>query len=142
MSDYYWRDDILDVTNDAPIDQEVTWSGDEQYEIFYRAGEAIVDENGMVAYDCDRDEAIEEEASNIIGLWAISTDSELYDLLLEWYDGDEDKMMRNVRNSFYWDDYLMFVTGCGYSIWSADLFGGKSDGRAEQEFNDFVRNHE
>lgn len=139
MSDYYWREDILDVTDDAPSDQEVVWEGDEQMEIFRRAAEAIVEENGEDYYDVDYDEAVEEEMCDIIGLWAIDTDSKLYDLLLEWYDNSVDKMMKSVRDSFYWENYLMFVTGCGYAIWSADLLGGSADGRAEQEFNDFVR---
>lgn len=137
--DYYWRDDILDVTDDRPDDQEVIWSGDEQQDMFYRAAERIVEENGEDYYDYPED-AVYDEMADIIGLWAISMDSELYDLLLEWYDNDYDKMMSNVRHSFEYGGYLFFVTGCNYATMSKDLLGGGSNGEAEREFEEWIRN--
>lgn len=135
---YDWRHDIIDV------DQSPIFSQDEKFDIAMGCAKSIVEENGMDYYVSDDiDDVIHEEMASIIGLYAIDTDSFLYELLVRWHDG-EDNVLHKVRDAYLHDSYngrryLCFVTGCGYSIWSNDLLGGKADGIAEREFDAFVR---
>lgn len=131
-SDYDWRDDILDVVDGDEFD-EMT-----KDDLFYRAGQRIVEENGEDYYDDDIEDAIMEEMSSIIGLFAIPLDSRLYEILLEWYGGDEDTLMESVRDSFADGENLYFVTGTGYLLFDKDLLGGTGDGRTTDSFNTFV----
>lgn len=132
--DYNWRDDIYDVIENDLRDRE------ECDELFFEAAKKIVEDNleDDPDYYNDPDDAVYEEASDIIHLWAIPFYSTLYDLLVDFLGG-EDAVLENARNSFTDNDYLYFVSGTGYDIMSADLLGGKADGIASREFDDFVR---
>ena len=130
---YNWRDDIEDMTED---------NSEESYELFYRVAENMVDKDEYGEYaDRDRDECISEEASNIIGLWKISKRSRLYKYLLKWY-GSEEKLLDNVRDVLDTPNAIYFVTGCGYSIFDADLLGGNANGEKAREFDQFVAEQE
>lgn len=119
MAYYDWRADIEDCTD--TVDEDT----------LYRIGERIVEEDG------EEDDPI-EAVSNVISIWRIDMNSDLYDDLLSWYGNDEENLLRNVRSSVISDGYLYFVTGCGYSIFSADLLGGTADGEAERKFEEFI----
>ena len=80
-----------------------------------------------------------EVLSNIISIWEIKKKSRLYDYLLKWY-GSEEEMKKHIRSFYETNNAIYFETGCGYSIFSADLLGGTADGIAEQEFSKFVSN--
>lgn len=140
---YDWRADIFDVLADpyrSATRQTRYWTMEEQDDLLRLAAERIVEENGEDYYN-NPEWAVDEEASDIIGLYAISQNSLLYRLLLEWYGNDEDNMMEQVRDSFVYDGWLFFVTGAGYSLWSADQLGGSSDGIASRQFDDFIADH-
>jgi hypothetical protein len=119
MAYYDWRADIEDCTD--TVDEDT----------LYRIGERIVEEDG------EEDDPI-EAVSNVISIWRIDMNSDLYDDLLSWYGNDEENLLRNVRSSVISDGYLYFVTGCGYRIFSADLLGGTADGEAERKFEEFI----
>lgn len=65
--DYNWRDDIYDV-----IENDL-WDREECDELFFEAAKKIVEENleDDPDYYNDPDDAVYEEASDIIHLWAI-----------------------------------------------------------------------
>ena len=95
------------------------------------------DEFGEVAYNLVE---IHPDEEDFINLFRISTDSALYSLLQDWYEQQGLDMEYSIRG-YYEDEYngyVYFVTGSGYSIYSADLLGGSADGRAEREFDKFV----
>lgn len=130
---YDWRRDIEDVYQ--------VMNTDDMLEISYAIAEQIVIKDNI----CDPDDpefedAVAEEA-DFIGLYRISKYSRLYDLLCDWYDGIDEDMEERIRGFYDDGDYIYFVTGCGYSIYSADLLAGGSDGIAEREFDTFVRNN-
>lgn len=81
-----------------------------------------------------------EEMGNIIGLFAVPLDSALYDLLVEWYEDDEELLMERVRDAFTDDENLYFVTGAQYMLYDADLLGGDGNGETQKKFEEFVRN--
>lgn len=146
---YEWRSDICDVTAD-PYDsgerrQSYYWTEEQQEDVRYQAGKRIVEYNGADYYSCDLEDAIWEEGANIINLWAIATDSTLYELLVKWYGGNIDKLNNNVRNSFVGInnnvEFIYFVSGTGYALMDADLLGGSGDGTTEKEFYDFVQSN-
>lgn len=133
--DYDWREDIIDIVDDLDI------PSDTKDDLFYRAAERIVVENGIDYYDGDTSDAVMEEMSSIIGLFAVPQDTVLYDLVMEWHGG-YDNMMENVRNCFEDNENLYFVTGTGYSLFDADLLGGSGNGETVARFDEFVRNHD
>lgn len=122
---YNWRDDVEEV--------EATEENDD---IWYAVAENMCnkepDEYGDDPY---------EVMSNIISIWKISKRSRLYKYLLKWY-GSEEKLLDNVRDVYDTNNAIYFVTGCGYSIFSADLLGGSADGNAGREFDKFVDKEE
>lgn len=124
---YNWRNDINDVTerNDESSD-----------ELFY-----AVAENIMENHPEDYPEATDplEIVSDIIGLWEIPKDTQLYDYLLKWY-GSKEEMEKHVRDYYETSDAIYFVTGCNYSIFDADLLGGNADGETARAFDKFVEN--
>ena len=141
-ADWTWTDDVVEIQ-----DCVGEFSQDQIDELYYEAGKTIVKSNGYDYYDIEEgdddalSEAAWEEASNIINLWRIRTDSRLYDYLQRWYDYKGKNLEDNVRDCFYAYGCLFFVTGTGYSLFSDDLLGGSSDGRARKEFDDFVKNN-
>ena len=129
---YAWKEDIIDIIDNYDI------PNDTKDDLLYRAGERIVEENGSEYYEGDENEAIMEEMSNIIGLFAVPKDAPLYDLLVEWH-GDYDTMMETVRNAFEDDENLYFVTGTGYSLFDADLLGGNGNSETQAEFEEWLK---
>lgn len=119
---YNWKDDIQEVP-------------DYEDDIWYDVAENMIASNQKEYEDYD----VWDIVSDIINLWKIEKRSRLYDYLLKWY-GSEAELLNNVRDVYNTRDAIYFVTGCGYSIWSADLLGGSADGRAEREFDRFVDN--
>ena len=132
---YDWSSDVLDASE--------VFKDEELYDLYYQAAEKELegDENA----DAD---AVTEAASNIIGLYAVRTDSMLYALLLAWY-GSEENLQEHVRSCFYRNMYMsknatertelmFFVTGCGYDIMDADLLGGNCNGETKRAFNNYV----
>ena len=119
---YNWKDDIQEVP-------------DYEDDIWYDVAENMIASNQKEYEDYD----VWDIVSDIINLWKIEKRSRLYDYLLKWY-GSETELLNNVRDVYNTRDAIYFVTGCGYSIWSADLLGGSADGRAEREFDRFVDN--
>lgn len=139
-SNWDWTDDVVDVQDCRDIDE------DRKFDYYDMAGRRIFEQNGPEYYGIDPDDeeakqdAISEEASNIIHLWRIRTDSKAYGYIAKWYEHIGKDMDESIRDCFYADGSLFFVTGVGYAIFSADLLGGGSDGRARSEFDEFVRN--
>lgn len=141
---YDWQEDILDVTDDRPDDQVRIWRDDEQDYVFYLIAQRHVENNGEEYYadaDIEIEDVIREHMNSIISIWAISVESELYDLLIEWYDGDHEKMMDRIPNAVEYNGYLYFETGYQYDWMSRDLLDGR-DGVAKYEFDEFVKNHD
>jgi len=93
------------------------------------------DEYDEIAY-CLVEQHPDEE--DFINLFRISIYSALYELLEQWYEEQGKDLEDEIRGYFEYGDYVYFVTGSGYSIYSADLLGGSADGRAEREFDEFV----
>lgn len=120
---YYWEDDILEVEG-----------GEANDDIWYAVAENI-QQNDPDYSDWD----VYDIMSDIISIWKIEKRSRLYDYLLKWY-GSEENLLANVRDVLDTDNAIYFVTGCGYSIWSADLLGGKADGVAKRDFEQFIAN--
>lgn len=121
---YYWEDDIL----------EVDPSSEATDDIWYAVAENIQQTDPDYA-DWD----VFDIMGDIISIWKIEKRSRLYDCLLKWY-GSEEELLKNVRDVLDTNDAIYFVTGCGYSIWSADLLGGTADGVAKRDFDRFVEN--
>lgn len=96
------------------------------------------DEYDEIAYYLVEQHPDEED---FINLFRISIYSALYELLEQWYEEQGKNLEDEVRGYFEYGDYVYFVTGSGYSIYSADLLGGSANGRAENEFDEFVDNH-
>ena len=122
---YNWKDDIKEV--------EATEENDD---IWYAVAENMC-ETSPKDYGDDPLEVM----SNIIAIWKISKGSRLYKYLLKWYKS-EDKLKKKVRDIYDTRDAIYFVTGCGYSIFDADLLGGNADGTTERKFDDFVSKEE
>ncbi|MBO7614972.1 MAG: hypothetical protein J6T15_04690 [Bacilli bacterium] len=122
---YFWQDDI----------EEVDYSEDND-EIWYAVASNMC-EKEPEEYGDDPTEVM----SDIISIWKIEKRSRLYKYLLKWY-GSEEKLLDNVRDVYETDNAIYFVTGCGYSIFSADLLGGTADGNAGREFDAMVRQEE
>lgn len=123
---YNWRDDVEEV--------EATEENDD---IWYAVAENMCEKGENEGYGSDPYEVM----SNIISLWKISKRSRLYKYLLKWY-GSEEKLMDKVRDVYETNDAIYFVTGCGYSIFDADLLGGNADGNTAREFDKFVDKEE
>ena len=132
---YDWNNDILDASE--------VFKDEELYDLYYQAAEKELEDDE----DADAD-TVTEAASNIIGLYAVPTNSMLYALLLAWY-GSEEELQKHVRSCFYRNMYvsenatertelMFFVTGCGYDIMDADLLGGNCNGETKRAFNSFV----
>ena len=121
---YNWRDDIEEVDNTEEND-----------ELVYSFAE------NLIATDPDYAEYDDpwEVISNIISIWKIEKRSRLYDYLLKWY-GSEEEMKKHIRSCYETNNAIYFETGCGYSIFDADLLGGNADGRTADEFGRFVAN--
>lgn len=141
--DYNWREDILDI-----VDQDLNpswapvWDEDEKDALFYRAGQASAEENGTDYYGGEiTEDDIWEEASSIIGLYAIPIDSTTYELLDAWYARRDQVLSDEVRS--YFDDgrYMYFVTGAQYDIFDQDLLGGNGNGETKAAFEEFVLNY-
>lgn len=143
---YDWNNDLYYVTGALSSDDCLEITQERVDDLAYRAAEIIVDENladDLDYYSCDRFAAVRSEYEDFLSggastLWAIPLDSELYSLLVKWYDNDEDVLAHSVRSFFEDDDNMYFVTGCGYDIMSADLLGGNADGIARRDFDGFV----
>lgn len=131
--DYNWRDDVIDIVDNYDI------PNDTKDDLFYRAAERIVEENGPDCYN-DPEDAVYEEMANIITLDAIPFDSTLYGLLRDWYDSRGQVLEEEVRN--YFDDgvNMYFVGGMNYDVFDADLLGGNGNGETKAAFEEFVRN--
>lgn len=130
MPCYDWTDSVHDALRELD-------GTDELYGLLYKAAGRIVEDNGDGYYDVDRDEAIDEEAADIIGLWYIDEDSRLYHALEDWYGERGEDMAESVRDAFEDRGRLFFVTGVGYAIFDADLLGGNGDGETRREFDRF-----
>lgn len=142
--EYNWREDILDVADQrnnpswAP-----TWDDEERDALFYRAGQAAAEDNGAEYYGGAIDEDdIWDEASNVIGLYAISFESVLYELLLAWHGSRDQRISEAVRDYFEDDQFMYFVTGAQYDVFDQDLLGGNGNGETKAAFEEFVRNWE
>ena len=81
------------------------------------------------------------EEEDFINLFRFSIYSALYELLEQWYEEQGEDMEYKIRGYYENDDYIYFITGSGYSLYSSDLLGGSADGRAEREFDEFVEEH-
>ncbi len=123
---YNWRDDVEEV--------EATEENDD---IWYSVAENMCEKGENEGYGEDPYEVM----SNIISLWKVSKRSRLYKYLLKWY-GSEEKLLDNVRDVYDTNNAIYFVTGCGYSIFDADLLGGNADGTTARKFDDFVAKEE
>lgn len=121
---YNWRDDIEEVEDTEEND-----------ELVYAFAENLIETDPDYADYDDPWQII----SNIISIWKISKKSRLYDYLLKWY-GSESNMKNNIRSFYETNDAIYFETGCGYSIFDADLLGGNADGTTADEFSRFVAN--
>ena len=121
---YYWKDDIDEVDAESEANDE----------LFYAVAEHMQETD---EYYSSWD--VYDIMSDIICLWKIEKRSRLYDYLIKWY-GSEEEMLKHVRDVYETNDAIYFVTGVGYSIFSADLLGGKADGQAERDFDAFVKN--
>lgn len=148
MEYYDWEDDLYTVSG-ALSDEKSCLEIPQEYvdDLIWRAAEIeyadCLEEDPEFDEGADEIERIDEWATDFrrggsATLWAIPLDSKLYDLLVEWYDGDEDKLAGSVRSHFTDDAYMFFATGMGYDVMSADLLGGTSDGVAHREFDRFV----
>ena len=92
--------------------------------------------------DNELENLINSEINEIVSINRISKDGLLYQALLKWHNRNEDhnlngyslKVLENVRSVVLDDDYLYYVTGCGYDTISADLLGGTADGQAKYDF--------
>lgn len=120
---YNWEDDIIEV--------EASEANDD---IWY-----AVAENMQRTEPEYKDWDVFDIMSDIICIWKIEKRSRLYDYLLKWY-GSEEELLKNVRDVYDTNYAIYFVTGVGYSIFSADLLGGTADGNARREFDQFVNN--
>lgn len=136
-----WREGVLDVA-----DQEnnpswaKTWEGEERDWAFYRAGEVITEENGADYYGGEiTQDDVWEEASSVIGLWAISFYSSTYEVLDKWYASIGKILSDEVRNYFEDGEYMYFVSGAQYDIIDADLLGGSGDGTTREAFMQFLQ---
>lgn len=146
---YDWREDIYYVTGALSSNNSLEVTRERVDDLAYAAAERIVKDNLEDDPDyyggCDPEDVAYDEyrAFNESGatLWAIPTDSRLYDLLMEWHDGWWG-MSDKIRNFFTDGDNIFFVTRMGYDIMSADLLGGTADGVASREFDKFVESHE
>ena len=130
-----WKEDIEDCWE--------TMNQDDSYEVAWSIARKQVMEEEDISEDDFMDDPyyddrVQEFASDIIGLYRISKYSDLYALLEEWYASQNKEMQEEIRDFYETDYHIYFVTGCGYSIWSADLLGGGADGRAEHDFDNFV----
>lgn len=123
---YNWRDDVEEV--------EATEENDD---IWYAVAENMCETGNNEGYGEDPYEVM----SNIISLWKVPKRSRLYRYLLKWY-GSEDKLQSEVRDIYETNDAIYFTTGCGYSIFDADLLGGNADGTTAKKFDDFVAKEE
>lgn len=121
---YNWRDDIEEVEDTEEND-----------ELVYAFAENLIETDPDYADYDDPWQII----SNIISVWKIPKKSRLYDYLLKWY-GSESNMKNNIRSFYETNDAIYFETGCGYSIFDADLLGGNADGTTADEFSRFVAN--
>ena len=121
---YNWRDDIEEVEDTEEND-----------ELVYAFAENLIETDPDYADYDDPWQII----SNIISIWKIPKKSRLYDYLLKWY-GSESNMKNNIRSFYETNDAIYFETGCGYSIFDADLLGGNADGTTADEFSRFVAN--
>jgi len=115
------------------------------YHILYKLAEnnlnfSIEEKENMS--DNELESAIDREMDEIISVYRISKDGLLYQALLKWHNRNENhnlneyslKVLENVRSAVLDDDYLYYVTGCGYDTISADLLGGTADGQAKYDF--------
>lgn len=100
-------------------------------EAYWRSAERIAAEEG-----CDPCDAMD----GIICLWFVAEESLLHYALERWHEERGTSLEEAVRDYVEVDEPagFTFVTGCGYAIWSADLLGGKADGLAQREFEDFL----
>ena len=121
---YNWRDDIDEVENIEEND-----------ELVYDFAEHLMETDPEYADYDDPWKII----SNIICIWKINKRSRLYDYLIKWY-GSEEEMKKHIRSFYETNDAIYFETGCGYSIFDADLLGGNADGTTADEFSRFVAN--
>lgn len=130
MEAWRWTDSIhgLDDEDEA---RRAGFSPEGVAEAYWLAAERVAAEEG-----CDVDEAMD----GIIGLWFVREDSLLHYALRKWHESRGTSLEEAVRDYVELDEPegFLFVTGLGYSIWSADLLGGKADGEAQREFEAFL----
>lgn len=89
-------------------------------------------------YDSEEDfeEAVQEEAYNIIRVCRFDAES-LLAIALRHYYGSYTTMINSIRSAvdnYHVDGYIYYVTGIGYDTVSADLLNGSADGKAKYEF--------
>ena len=133
---YFWTDDIEDAYKVLSLD--------EQLDILYEIARSSLIRDGANPDEPYFDDAVAEEAGDIIGFYRIRTDSILYQLLCDWYAQQGRDMKECIRGYYedYYGDYIYYITGCGcdrHDILSADLLGGSADGEAHRQFEAFVR---
>ena len=134
MKVYEIFDEVYEVLEDSANMYETETISD----LVWMAGKQIVRDNGLEYYeDMSEYDAINQEASDIIHLWAIDRRSTLFDMLYKWY-GSYDLLEEHVRNMFWSGCNMYFVTGCNYAIFDKDLLGGNGDGTTKDKFLEFV----
>lgn len=69
--------------------------------------------------------------TELINVKLLPADSMLLNLLTQYND---DSVLNNIRSAVNTKDGVYFVTGAGYDWISSDLLGAKSDGKAKQDF--------
>ena len=120
------------------------------YHIMYELAENELDlspdEKENMSHN-ELESAIDREMDEITSVYRISKDGLLYQALLKWHNRNENqnlnghslKVLENVRSAVLDDDYLYYVTGCGYDTISSDLLGGTSDGQAKYDFLKWIK---
>lgn len=130
MKLWRWTDSIHGL-DDEDETRSAGFSPEDVEEAYWRSAERIAAEEG-----CDPGEALK----GTICLWFVPEDSLLHYALRKWHESRGTTLEEAVRDYVEVDRPagFTFVTGFGYSIWSADLLGGKADGEAQREFEAFL----
>ena len=112
------------------------WS-DSFMEILYELAEKeIIDEKDDYEDECDWQDRVSDEASDIIRVVRFDGDGLLALALYNYYGGHENMInsIRSCVDNYIRDGYVYYVTGVGYDTINADLLNGNMDGRAKYEF--------
>lgn len=79
----------------------------------------------------------QEEDISDLSFWYIPFHSLLWRALVLYY-GNYDKATHSIRSAVTDEEGIYFATGGGYDIISADLLNGQADGKAKQDFLEFI----